>query len=332
MSAIEVIGLTKRYPTHLALDEVSFTVSTGECLALLGPSGCGKSTTLRLIAGLDSVSAGIIRIGSQDVTSLPPDRRHLSMVFQSYAIFPHLDVARNIAFGLDVRGISRSERNARLKKAAELVGLTHLLERSPSQLSGGQRQRVALARAIISERPVCLMDEPLSNLDSKLRHSMRVEIRELQQRLGMTLIYVTHDQVEAMTMADRVALMNAGKIEQIGTPEELYVRPASTFVAGFMGLPPMNFLPVTEQGARLGVRVEHLRLVPTADGRMTGTVTNIEYLGADTLVTLACGQDFIVARAGEVRPARGDIVGLAWHDEQAHWFDTDTGRRIVRAN
>src|SRR5499427_8450996 len=213
-------------------------------LVLLGPSGCGKSTTLRLIAGLEDVSAGVIRIGGEDVTHRPPAARHLSMVFQSYALFPHLSVAENIVFGLRVRRVPAAERLARLARVAGLLGLESLLGRKPSQLSGGQQQRVALGRAIIAETPVCLMDEPLSNLDAQLRLDMRREIRALQRTLGITMVYVTHDQIEAMSMADRVILMRAGRIEQDASPAELYEYPANTFVARFIGTPPMNLLPL----------------------------------------------------------------------------------------
>jgi sn-glycerol 3-phosphate transport system ATP-binding protein len=227
MSAITLSHVSKFWGAMRAVDDVSLTANEGSLLVLLGPSGCGKSTTLRLIAGLEDADAGTIAIGGVDVTHLTPAQRNISMVFQSYALFPHLSVAENIVFGLRVRRVSRAERDERLRRVAEIVGLAHLLERKPSQLSGGQRQRVALGRAIIAEARVCLMDEPLSNLDAKLRHEMRTEIRALQQRLGMTMVYVTHDQTEAMTMADRVVLMRDGRIEQNGTPEELYNRPAT---------------------------------------------------------------------------------------------------------
>lgn len=259
MSAITLSHVSKFWGAMRAVDDVSLTANEGSLLVLLGPSGCGKSTTLRLIAGLEDADAGTIAIGGVDVTHLTPAQRNISMVFQSYALFPHLSVAENIVFGLRVRRVSRAERDERLRRVAEIVGLAHLLERKPSQLSGGQRQRVALGRAIIAEARVCLMDEPLSNLDAKLRHEMRTEIRALQQRLGMTMVYVTHDQTEAMTMADRVVLMRDGRIEQNGTPEELYNRPATAFTARFIGTPPMNLL---RQGDHLiGIRPEHIRIV-----------------------------------------------------------------------
>ena len=245
-------------------------------------------------------------------------------------MFPHLDVGRNIVFGLEVRGVGRAERDERLKRVADLVGLTPYLARKPGQLSGGQRQRVALARAIISERSICLMDEPLSNLDAKLRHEMRVEIRDLQQRLGMTMVYVTHDQVEAMTMADRVILMNDGRIEQIGTPEELYARPATTFAARFMGLPPMNIFTHPDGSGTVGIRAEHLGLVTPAGWHMPAEVTAIEYLGADTLVSVKANGEALVARvAGAIHLKRGETVGLRWSPEDEHRFEAATGRRAA---
>jgi sn-glycerol 3-phosphate transport system ATP-binding protein len=260
-------------------------------VVLLGPSGCGKSTTLRLIAGLDTPTSGTIRIGGRDVTRLPPAARGLSMVFQSYALFPHLTVAENIVFGLRVRKVP--DRQAKLARVAELLGLEKLLERKPSQLSGGQQQRVALGRAIIAETHVCLMDEPLSNLDAQLRGEMRREIRALQQRLGITMVYVTHDQTEAMTMADRVVLLRNGRIEQVGTPEELYAKPATEFTARFIGAPPMNVMKMN--GHLVGVRPEDMQL--QVGGRrsevrgLEGKVDSVEYLGADSLVAVAPTSD-----------------------------------------
>src|SRR5215210_99229 len=243
MAGVEVERVTKCWGGPPAVDEVSFSAPTGGLVALLGPSGCGKSTTLRLIAGLEEATSGRISIAGRDVTALPPAKRGVSMVFQSYALFPHLTVAENIVFGLKVRDVPRAERDARLKRAAGILGLEKLLERKPSQLSGGQQQRVALGRAIVAETKVCLMDEPLSNLDAQLRVEMRREIRALQRRLGMTMLYVTHDQVEAMTMADHVVLMRNGRIEQDAPPAELYERPDTIFAARFLGTPPMNVIP-----------------------------------------------------------------------------------------
>src|SRR6478736_1824678 len=295
MSAITLDHISKNWGPMRAVDDVSLTAEEGSLLVLLGPSGCGKSTTLRLIAGLEEADAGSISIGGVDVTHLSPAQRMISMVFQSYALFPHLSVAENIVFGLRVRRVSRTERDARLKRVADIVGLGQLLERKPSQLSGGQRQRVALGRAIIAEARVCLMDEPLSNLDAKLRHEMRTEIRALQQRLGMTMVYVTHDQTEAMTMADRVVLMRDGHIEQNGPPEELYSRPATAFTARFIGTPPMNLIP--GEGRTIGIRPEHIRIV-SQDGR-PARVRSVEHLGADSILMCEIeGQPIAVRQAG----------------------------------
>src|SRR5947209_13969487 len=257
MADVRLEGITKAWGATAAVENISFLAPAGHLVALLGPSGCGKSTTLRLIAGLETASAGTIQIADRDVTTLPPAKRGVSMVFQSYALFPHLSVAENIMFGLRVRDVPRAERDARLKRAAAILGLEALLERKPSQLSGGQQQRVALGRAIVAETRVCLMDEPLSNLDAQLRVEMRREIRALQRRLGMTMLYVTHDQVEAMTMADQVVLMRGGRIEQDATPAALYEKPATVFAARFVGTPPMNVLraalvPADAQWARTG--------------------------------------------------------------------------------
>jgi sn-glycerol 3-phosphate transport system ATP-binding protein len=325
MSRITVSNVGKYWGEVRGVDGVSFTVESGTLVVLLGPSGCGKSTTLRLIAGLEQVDQGRITIADRDVTHLPPAERRIAMVFQSYALFPHLSVGENIVFGLRVRGIARADRDARLKRVADMVGLTQLLDRKPAQLSGGQRQRVALGRAIIAEAPVCLMDEPLSNLDAKLRHEMRTEIRALQQRLGMTMVYVTHDQTEAMTMADRVVLMNDGHIEQNGSPEELYNRPASAFTARFIGMPPMNLVK-QDDGTLLGVRPEHVRLA-TAGG-MPATVRSVEYLGADSIILCDTAGGPVAARQeGYSQKKPGDRVELAWQPEHAHVFDAQSGQR-----
>jgi sn-glycerol 3-phosphate transport system ATP-binding protein len=288
LSEIALESVTKRFAAVRAVDGVSFRAEKGEFVVLLGPSGCGKSTLLRLVAGLEEVSDGRIFIEGRDVTALDPTKRRLSMVFQSYALFPHLTVAENIVFGLKVRKTPAAQRAARLKQVAELVGLAGRLDHKPQQLSGGQRQRVALARAIVSQNPICLMDEPLSNLDAQLRHDMRVEIRALQRRLGITVVYVTHDQVEAMSMADHVVLLREGRIEQEGTPAELYSRPATTFAARFIGTPAMNLVPLeaVQPGARAGltagIRPEHIRF---SENGVSATVITAEYHGADTIVT-----------------------------------------------
>jgi sn-glycerol 3-phosphate transport system ATP-binding protein len=325
MSAIALEHVIKSWGPMRAVDDISLTADEGSLLVLLGPSGCGKSTTLRLIAGLEQPDGGRITIGGTDVTHLSPAQRKISMVFQSYALFPHLSVAENIVFGLRVRRVSRGERDARLQKVADIVGLSHLLERKPAQLSGGQRQRVALGRAIIAEAKVCLMDEPLSNLDAKLRHEMRTEIRALQQRLGMTMVYVTHDQTEAMTMADRVVLMRDGKIEQNGTPEELYSRPATAFTARFIGTPPMNLIA---SGDRLiGVRPEDIRIV-SQDGH-AAHVQTVEHLGADSIVLCEVdGQPVSVRQDGFSKATVGDRIRLGWDIGHEHHFDQKTGQRL----
>jgi sn-glycerol 3-phosphate transport system ATP-binding protein len=328
MSEIIVNAVSKTWGGVGGVDRISFKAEAGTLLVLLGPSGCGKSTTLRLIAGLEEVDSGTITIGGRDVTHLSPAERRISMVFQSYALFPHLNVAENIIFGLKVRGVGRAERDERLRKVADIVGLSQLLERKPSQLSGGQRQRVALGRAIIAEASVCLMDEPLSNLDAKLRHEMRTEIRSLQQRLGMTMVYVTHDQTEAMTMADRVILMRDGHIEQNGAPHELYNEPASDFTARFIGTPPMNIIS-WQDGAMLGVRPEHISVVER--NGVPATVRAVEYLGADSIILCDVkGETVSVRRTGYCSLPAGTQVGLEWQDRHIHLFDKDSGER--RAN
>ena len=331
-----------------AVDDVSFAFDAGTLNVLLGPSGCGKSTTLRLIAGLEAADGGRILIGSRDVTALPPAARSIAMVFQSYALFPHLSVAENILFGLRVRRVAPAERAERLDRVAELLGLTGLLARKPSQLSGGQQQRVALGRAIIAQAPVCLMDEPLSNLDAQLRAEMRLEIRALQRKLGITMVYVTHDQVEAMSMADRVVLMRAGRIEQNGTPVELYEDPANTFVARFIGMPPMNLLrleagpggaviagtdgPAVLDGSRaagmLGVRPEHIQLA--FETGIHAGVDGVEYLGGDSLVSCRVGGQPVAVRVqGSVGLSRGDAAWLRWAPGAQHYFDVDGLRAPV---
>src|SRR5689334_19175967 len=343
MADVRLAGVTKNWGAAAAVENINFSAPAGHLVALLGPSGCGKSTTLRLIAGLETASAGSIVIADRDVTALPPAKRGVSMVFQSYALFPHLSVAENILFGLKVRDVPRAEREARLARVAAILGLEKLLDRKPSQLSGGQQQRVALGRAIVAETRVCLMDEPLSNLDAQLRVEMRREIRALQRRLGMTMLYVTHDQVEAMTMADQVVLMRNGRIEQDAAPAVLYERPATIFAARFVGTPPMNVIPAAAlAGARwalsgapagraadqlaVGVRPEAASL--STDG-VAATVAAVEYLGADTLIETKIGdQSFIVRLAGRANAAVGETIHVRWDASAAHWFDLSTQRRI----
>jgi sn-glycerol 3-phosphate transport system ATP-binding protein len=329
VSAISVEHLSRWWGQTRAVDDVSFEAGAGRMLVLLGPSGCGKSTTLRLIAGLEAATAGRIAIGGVDVTDRPPAERRVSMVFQSYALFPHLSVAENIVFGLRVRRVGAAERKARLARVADLLGLAALLERRPSQLSGGQQQRVALGRALIAEAPVCLMDEPLSNLDAQLRLEMRREIRGLQQGLGVTMVYVTHDQTEAMSMADQVILLREGRVEQDAPPDVLYARPATVFAARFIGTPPMNVLALEDGRRLLGVRPEDIRVAPGPErGAVEATVRSIEYLGADSILMCAIGGQALAVRVpGRVTLAAGARVSLAWAPAAAHVFDAETGRR-----
>jgi sn-glycerol 3-phosphate transport system ATP-binding protein len=346
MTAVALQKITKHWGDTHAVRDIDFTIKSGDFTVLLGPSGCGKSTTLRLIAGLDTPSAGSIHIGERDVTRLTPSQRKIAMVFQAYALFPHLSVRENILFGVRVRKEPRQHFEARLKRVSELLGLSHLLDRRPGQLSGGQQQRVALGRAIIAETPLCLMDEPLSNLDAQLRQEMRREIRALQQQLGITMIYVTHDQTEAMSMADQVILLRNGHIEQNAPPAELYARPASVFAARFIGTPPMNILPLlatadglviegthgpvilgepAPDGLQLGVRPEHIRL---ADQGIPAVVESVEYFGADTIVGARIGSAPLLVRVpGQLALKAGDAIQLAWDADSQHFFDAKTGLR-----
>ncbi len=330
-ASVRLHGVSRSWSTGKALDNISLVVAAGSFCVLLGPSGCGKTTCLRIVAGLESATAGRVEIGGRDVTALPPAARGVAMVFQSYALFPHLSVAENIVFGLKARRVNRAERARRLEHAASLLGIGKLLDRRPGQLSGGQQQRVALGRAIVAQAPVCLMDEPLSNLDAQLRAEMRREILALQRRLGITMLYVTHDQTEAMGMADQVVLLRGGRIEQDAPPAELYARPATSFAASFIGTPPMNLLPLAaiapDQGGDLlaGIRPEALRLAPHG---IPAVVTHSEYLGADTVLVCSVGGERLVARLpGMVALPAGQAVHLAT-DEALHLFDATTGRRV----
>lgn len=336
MSSIELVNVTKAWVGSTALQGIDLTIAAGSFCVLLGPSGCGKSTTLRIIAGLESASTGRVLIDGKDVTDLPPAQRGVAMVFQNYALFPHLNVAQNIGFGLSVRKVPAAEAAKRLADAAELLGLTPLLDRKPGQLSGGQQQRVALARALVAQAKVCLMDEPLSNLDAQLRQEMRTELRQLQQRLGLTVVYVTHDQAEAMSMADQVVLLYKGRIEQNATPRQLYAQPATTFAASFIGTPSMNLLRLEDghiAGSRvpagrdahwLGVRPEAVGL----GGRVPATVRSIEYLGADLILHCAVGSETLTVRTGgQAELQAGSEVLLDWHDAALHHFDSQ-GQRL----
>jgi sn-glycerol 3-phosphate transport system ATP-binding protein len=336
MSSIELVGVAKRWDATTALEGINLRIAPGSFCVLLGPSGCGKSTTLRIIAGLETATEGQVLIDGRDVTALPPAQRGVAMVFQNYALFPHLSVADNIAFGLSVRKVPAAETAKRLAETAELLGLTPLLQRKPSQLSGGQQQRVALGRALVARAKVCLMDEPLSNLDAQLRQEMRTELRELQQRLGLTVVYVTHDQAEAMSMADQVVLLNKGRIEQSATPRVLYAQPATTFAASFIGTPSMNLLRLdggriagsTVEGGRdahwLGMRPESVAL----GGRVPATVRSVEYLGADLILHCGIGSETLTVRTGgQADLAAGSQVLLGWTPDAMHHFDTQ-GQRI----
>ena len=343
-AALELEGVHKRYGDVAALRGLDLRVGAGELLVLVGPSGCGKTTALRAAAGLEEVTEGTIRIGGRDVTRLLPAARNVAMVFQSYALFPHLNVAENIGFGLRARRVARDETRERIATAAHVVGCEALLERKPHELSGGERQRVALARALVREPDVFLLDEPLSNLDAQLRVEMRAELRRLHDRLGATMVYVTHDQVEALTMGDRVAVLSEGVLQQVGEPDEVYRRPANRFVATFVGSPAMNVLPAEPDGDRMragpftfdrppgvgdrpveiGIRPEHLALVPEG---APAVVEVVEIAGNETFIHLDAGGIRLVARVGpEQRPAVGSTVALAVTiPGRIHVFDADTG-------
>jgi ABC-type sugar transport system ATPase subunit len=330
VSALAVSGARKRFDGVEALAGVDLDARDGELLVVVGPSGCGKSTLLRCIAGLETVDEGVVRIGARDVTRVRPAARNVSMVFQSYALFPHLTVWENIGFGLVVREVPKREVRARVAAAAELVGVGALLDRRPYQLSGGERQRVALGRALVREPDVFLLDEPLSNLDAGTRVEMRTELKRLQRTVGATMVYVTHDQVEAMTLGDRLVVMDAGRVRQVGAPEEVYREPRDRFVAGFLGSPAMNFLDgaaaraflAVTDGGTIGVRPEHVQL--GAEG-VAATVELVEVAGSDAYVHLDAG---LVARvAADARPEEGARVNVRVRRENAYLFDAETGDR-----
>ena len=337
MSSIQLVQVSKHWGGTKALDDVSLAIEPGSFCVLLGPSGCGKSTTLRIIAGLESATSGQVFVDGKEVTQQPPAQRGIAMVFQNYALFPHLSVADNIGFGLAVRKVEAGEAQRRLAETAALLGLDQLLERKPSQLSGGQQQRVALGRALVAQTKVCLMDEPLSNLDAQLRQEMRRELRELQQRLGLTVVYVTHDQTEAMSMADQVVLLNNGRIEQNAAPRTMYAEPATTFAARFIGTPAMNLLrldqgriagsqiTVAHAAATLGIRPEAVSL----GGAVPATVQSLEYLGADLVLRCAVGSELVTVRAeGQTSVAQGAQVALGWPPQAEHYFDS-AGARVA---
>jgi sn-glycerol 3-phosphate transport system ATP-binding protein len=334
-SFVHIENVAKRWNGQLGVEGVSLSIPRGSFVALLGPSGCGKSTTLRLLSGLELPDEGRISIDGRDVTTAAPSERNLSMVFQSYALFPHLSVTENVVFGLKVRKVAAAERREKLRRALEITGLLGYEHRKPGELSGGQRQRVALARAIVANQPLCLMDEPLSNLDAKLRASVRKDIKKLQIDLGITLVYVTHDQTEAMSMADMVVLMKDGHIQQIGAPEDLYYRPANTFVAEFVGSPPMALiegtaLPGFEGAARIGLRAENVRMAESGKGRLTCRVSECEFLGSETFVGLThpAATGLTVSMPGLKHIPTGQELEIAFADADLHIFD-EAGRRVL---
>ena len=333
MKHIQLQQVSKRFGDIEVIPPLDLEIEEGEFVVFVGPSGCGKSTLLRLIAGLEDVSDGQILINGTDATAIPPASRGLAMVFQSYALYPHMSVRNNIAFPLRMAGLDKAEQAKRVEEAAKVLNLTDYLDRRPGQLSGGQRQRVAIGRAIVREPTAFLFDEPLSNLDAALRVGMRLEISELHKRLATTMIYVTHDQVEAMTMADKIVVLQAGVIEQVGSPLELYHNPRNTFVAGFIGSPRMNLLTGSEakkHGATtIGIRPEHLSISPKK-GEWEGVVGVSEHLGSDTFFHVNCpafSETLTVRASGEVQLAYGDKVYLTPDAAYLHKFD-DKGLRI----
>jgi sn-glycerol 3-phosphate transport system ATP-binding protein len=334
MTALSFRNVVKRYGTGRGelqvIHGIDADVQAGEFVVIVGPSGCGKSTLLRMVAGLEEISGGEISIGGRVVNDLEPAERDIAMVFQNYALYPHMSVFDNMAYGLKIRKLPTAEIRARVDKAASILELGHLLDRKPRQLSGGQRQRVAMGRAIVRQPQVFLFDEPLSNLDAKLRAQTRIEIQKLHRELGITSLFVTHDQVEAMTLAQRMIVMNAGRMEQFGTPEEVYHRPASTFVASFIGSPPMNLLksaPGSKPGALMGIRPEHLDLA--TDGWPLRVETT-ELLGAERLIYGRLGDEQVIVRHEEGPPAPevGSTISVRPREGRVHWFDAGSGKRV----
>ncbi|MDZ4356007.1 MAG: sn-glycerol-3-phosphate import ATP-binding protein UgpC [Variovorax sp.] len=333
MASISLRNVVKRYRTGKTelqvIHGVNAEIANGEFIVIVGPSGCGKSTLLRMVAGLEDISGGDICIGERVVNQLEPAERDIAMVFQNYALYPHMTVFDNMAYGLKIKKVPIAEIKQRVDKAAGILELGHLLARKPRELSGGQRQRVAMGRAIVRQPQVFLFDEPLSNLDAKLRAQTRLEIQKLHRELGITSLFVTHDQVEAMTLAERMIVMNAGRMEQIGTPEEVYHRPATTFVASFIGSPPMNLLknaPGGRPGSILGIRPEHLDI---GTGGWALQVETVELLGAERLVHARLGDEMLIIRTHEDQgaPAIGSTIHAQPREERVHWFDAQTGQR-----
>ncbi|MEO1549102.1 MAG: sn-glycerol-3-phosphate ABC transporter ATP-binding protein UgpC [Pseudomonadota bacterium] len=350
MSNLKLSKLVKTYGQTEVLHSIDLDIQEGEFVVLVGPSGCGKSTTLRLIAGLEEATSGTIEIAGRVVNNLEPKERDIAMVFQNYAIYPHMTVRRNIGFGLRSSKMPRADKERRIDEIAEILGMTDLLARKPSQLSGGQRQRVAIGRAMVRDPAVFLFDEPLSNLDAQLRTQMRLEIKKLHHRVGATIVFVTHDQVEAMTMADRIVIMKDGHIQQVGTPSDVYHAPATTFVAGFIGSPAMNMIPATvaggtvridggaqvalstpiegERKVMLGIRPEDLAPVE-GPALISGPVNVREPLGHETLIHVGTAHGDIIARAdGRTPPALGNTVNLGAEASNIHIFDPESGAAL----
>jgi len=347
MAEIQLRNVSKRWGDFVGVDNFDLTIADREFLVLLGPSGCGKTTTMRMIAGLEDATDGEIRIGERVVNDLDPKDRDVAMVFQSYGLYPNMNVYENIRFPLKVRKVDAASHDDRVMRAADMVELREFLHRKPAELSGGQRQRVALARAIVREPTVFLMDEPLSNLDAKLRVSTRAQIKNLQHELKVTTIYVTHDQIEAMTLADRVVVMNRGVVQQVGTPTEIYDRPANTFVAGFIGSPAMNLLEGTLAGGvftgtnvriagltgpegpvTLGLRAEDAS-VNDSEGAINAEVYTMELLGDATMITVRAGGTLVSVKASkDYRVEIGEQVSISVPPEICHLFDTETGARL----
>ncbi|MBM7703703.1 ABC transporter ATP-binding protein [Metabacillus iocasae] len=359
MKRVELINIGKSYDQKTnVIENINVSIEPGEFFVLVGPSGCGKSTMLRMIAGLESVTSGDLLIGDTKANHLQPSQRHLSMVFQNYALYPHLTVEQNIMFGLYTKKIQKPEQKKRCVEAAEMLGLQTLLKRKPRELSGGQRQRVALARAIVTQAPICLMDEPLSNLDAKLRAKMRSEIRQIQRKLGITMIYVTHDQTEAMTMADRMMILNGGHIQQVGKPLDIYNKPANTFVASFIGAPPMNLADarlkgqlltfedqrtlslnsfdtnLSKQEVTVGVRPENIQLAQENETSFIVEVENVEVLGTETLITFAIGnnQQWLAKWNGQWNINVGDRVPIYIDQKDLFLFDKHDGHCLHAAS
>ncbi len=331
MTALKLQNLCKSFGSVEVLKDITLSVEEGEFVVVVGPSGCGKSTLLRVIAGLEDATSGSVSISGEVVTTVPPAKRGIAMVFQSYALYPHLSVRGNMTLALKQEGLPKPVIEARVAKAVQMLGLGDYVERRPAELSGGQRQRVAIGRAIVREPKLFLFDEPLSNLDAALRINTRIEIADLHRKLGASMIYVTHDQIEAMTLANKIVVLRDGRVEQVGAPMELYNDPANQFVAGFLGSPAMNFLSASVEGAPAGVttgiRPEHLRVVPK--GRITGRVRHVEQLGGDTNFMLATteGETLTVRQFGQQPSNIGQTVALDFDDAQAFRFDA-AGARI----